>query len=401
MYNVIIIGGGASGFFAANLLLEQDPSTKILILEKTGKTLQKVKISGGGRCNVTHNEPNQTSFSKNYPRGQKFLKKALRVFGQQEMINWLNKNGVALKIEEDNRMFPVSNSSQTIIDCFSKVLNAKNCTLKTNQAIHSFEEKDAYVEVCTKQETYQTKNLILAAGSSKDVWELLASKNIKTIAPVPSLFTFKLQNHPMKELSGISLPNVQVKIAGTKLQNSGPWLITHQGMSGPAILKLSAFGARELHEKSYQFSIMINFTGLENWNEVAEGLQEAMRSQKLIANQSVFEIPKRLWHYFITKAEIPEHKKWAELSKKEVNKLTEELFQGTYEVLGKNTFKDEFVTAGGIDLSEIEPSSCRLKKLKNTYAIGEFLNIDGVTGGFNFQSCWTTAFLASKDVLSK
>lgn len=398
MYDVIIIGGGASGFFAANLLIEQNPKTKLLILEKTGKTLQKVKISGGGRCNVTHNEPNQTSFSKHYPRGQKFLKKSLRLFGQAEMIQWLNNNGVDLKTEDDNRMFPQSNSSQTIIDCFNKVLSHRNCELKLNQAITDFTENDHGVDITTKQGSFKTRKLILAAGSSKEVWNLLQSKSIAVTPPVPSLFTFKFKKHPLVDLAGISLPNAQVKIAGTKLQYTGPWLITHHGISGPAVLKLSAFGARVLAEKQYQFSVMINFTGLDKWDNVSMDLQEAMSSQKLISNQTLFDIPKRLWLYFITKCEIPENKKWSELSKKELNKLTEELFQGTYEVSGKNTFKDEFVTAGGIELHEIEQETCRIKKLKHTYSIGEFLNIDGITGGFNFQSCWTTAFLAAKAI---
>ena len=367
--------------------MDQNPDTKLLILEKTGKTLQKVKISGGGRCNVTHNETSPSAFAKNYPRGENFLKKNLKVFSQLDMINWLKNRNINLKIEQDNRMFPESNDSQTIVDCLSSVLRNKNCTLKINEGLEDFENKETEIVLTTKSNTYSTQKLVLASGSSEGLWKLLETKGLQTISRVPSLFSFKFLHHPMIDLAGVSLPKVSLRVQGTKLTSTGPWLITHQGISGPAVLKLSAFGARALNETQYQFDLAINFSNADTWEEVNQEIKVNQQSQKLIANQTMYEISKRLWSFLLHKSGIDENKKWSEINKKEANKLTEELFQGIYKVNGKNTFKDEFVTAGGLDLNEINTDTCQLKKFPNVYATGEFLNVDGVTGGFNFQNC--------------
>ena len=398
MHDVIIVGGGASGFFTANILLENDPSLKVLILEKTEKTLQKVKISGGGRCNVTHHEMNQTTFSKNYPRGEKILKKNLRSFGAQEMIQWLGSKGVETKTEEDGRMFPLSNSSQTIVDCLKNIINHKNCTLKTKCGLTEFTHLDDRISVETTSEKFSTKHLVFSAGSSKTLWKLLEQKGFKTVSSVPSLFTFNFKNHPLKGLEGISIPNAIVKITGQKIQYQGPLLITHKGASGPAILKLSAYGARILNDLSYNFNLLINFTGEEKEETVREAIAAFQASKKQIGNSPLFGLSKRLWERLVTKAGIPESKLCNELSKKEKNKLIEELYQGSYEVSGKNTFKDEFVTAGGIDLSEVNKQTYELTKFPHVYATGEFLNIDGITGGFNFQACWTSGYLVALDI---
>jgi predicted Rossmann fold flavoprotein len=399
-FDVVILGGGAAGFFCANVLMDALPQTSILILEKTNKTLQKVKISGGGRCNVTHNQPSPNLFAKNYPRGESLLKKTLITFGQKEMIEWLDKKGIQLKIEADHRIFPQSNDSQTIIDCFTNVLNHKNCQLHLLESILDFNIlADQSILVKTDKKEYKTQYLVFAGGSSESIWNLLEQKEIKTINRVPSLFTFKFVKHPMAHLSGISLPNVILKVKGEKLETSGPWLITHQGISGPVVLKMSAFGARVLHQKAYRFQVSINFSGLNTWDEVNLQISQQMQSAKLIGNGSLFDLPKRLWLYLLERAQVPDNKKWSELSKKEINKLTEEVYQGSYEVDGKNTFKEEFVTAGGISLDEVDRSNFGLNKLKNCYAIGEILDIDGVTGGFNFQNCWTSAYLAANHMI--
>jgi predicted Rossmann fold flavoprotein len=398
-YDTIIIGGGASGFFLANLICDANADKKVLILEKTGKTLQKVKISGGGRCNVTHNDASISSFAKNYPRGENFLKKGFKHFNQENMIQWLKAKGVELKTEGDNRMFPVSNDSQTIVDCLQNVLKNNKCTLKSNISLEDFEYKDDLITVKTKEQSFNTKNLVFAAGSSESLWQLLEKKGVQTVSRVPSLFSFKLAQHPMLELAGVSVPKVSIRIQGSKLQSTGPWLITHQGISGPAVLKLSAFGARVLAESQYKFDVVLNFSDKNSWDETNQDIYTAMQLHKQVGNHSLYGLPKRLWSFIIARAGVEEDKKWSEFSKKEANKLTEELFQGVYEANGKNTFKDEFVTAGGIDLSELNAENCQIKKLPNVYAVGEFLNIDGVTGGFNFQSCWTSAFLASKELI--
>ena len=401
IYTITIVGGGAAGFFAANLLLETLPEAKILIIEKSSKILQKVKISGGGRCNVTHHCFNPTEFSINYPRGAKFLKNSLRTFGAAEMIEWLKEHDVPTKIESDGRMFPSSNSSQTIVDCFSNVLKSTRVKLLTGQNFKKFEtEKDNYT-IETEKDKFKSKYIIIATGSSPNVWKYLKSKDLKIVSPVPSLFTFVLANHPLKGLEGISLENVSIKVIGKKLVNSGPWLITHQGISGPAVLKLSAFGARELSELNYQFQILINLTGLEKVEAVIEKLKEYLSSAKLIVNTPLFNISKRLWKRLVERAEIDQNKPWNELGKKGLNKLVEEIYQGTYHVIGKNTFKDEFVTAGGVDLSEINKKTAELIKHPRVYLAGECLNIDGVTGGFNFQAAWTTAYLVTQGILGK
>lgn len=401
MYDVIIVGGGASGFFTAHVLTELLPDNKVLILEKTDKILQKVKISGGGRCNVTHAEFNQTSFSKSYPRGEKILKKNLRSFGAEEMISWLANKGVKTKTEADGRMFPESNTSETIVNTLKSVLNHKTCALKKKTTFLDFTRDEEHYAVKTNDGELKCKHLVFSAGSSKQLWKLLENKGLKTVPSVPSLFTFSFRNHTLKGLEGISVEKAFVKIVGHKLQHSGPLLITHKGVSGPSVLKLSAYGARILNELNYDFSLLINFTGLEKEQEVRTEINNLSTSKKLISNATLFGLSKRLWERLIHKAGIPEDKSCNELSKKEKNKLFEELYQGEYKVSGKNTFKEEFVTAGGIDLSEINKQTYEMNKLPNVYATGEFLNIDGVTGGFNFQACWTSGYLVANSICAK
>jgi len=381
IYDVIIVGGGASGFFASNALLDNNPALKLLMLEKTDKLLQKVKISGGGRCNVTHHDYNPTSFSKSYPRGSKLLKKNLRTFGAEQMIEWLTSKGVATKVEGDGRMFPITNSSQTIIDCYLEVLDHQNFTLIKKCGLVDFQSHDDHLSVKTNQGSWHARHLILAGGSSKALWSLLEQKGIEVIPPTPSLFTFTLKDHPLQGLEGISIPNAL--------------LITHKGISGPAVLRLSAFGARELAEVNYVFEILINFTGLEKEEEVRSALDGLKVSKKRMLNSIHFGLSKRLWERILERANIPSDKPGLELSKKDLNKLITELYQGSYLVQGKNTFKEEFVTAGGVALSEIEKSTYEFKKLPKVYAIGELLDIDGVTGGFNFQGCWTGGWMVA------
>jgi predicted Rossmann fold flavoprotein len=326
------------------------------------------------------------------------LKKSLQKFGQGEMITWLEKKGVKLVVEPDGRMFPSSNSSEEIIQCFTRIQKNPNVNLLTNHSVESIENQEDEYLVAGQNFRFQAKNLVLATGISNEILGLLSGKGINLVPNVPSLFTFKIQPHDMKDLAGISMPSVGIKVLGTKLQNSGAWLVTHQGFSGPSVLKLSAYGARILEEKKYQFDIHLNFSNCQTWDQTNAIISSQSKSQKQVGNAPLFEIPKRLWLFLLEKSQIDSNKRWLDLGKKDFNRLTEELFQGNYHVNGKNTFKEEFVTAGGVDLSEIDTQTCMLRKLENCYAVGELLNVDGVTGGFNFQNCWTSAYLSAKSI---
>jgi len=399
-YDVIIVGGGAAGFFTAINIVENNPKIKVAILERGKEVLSKVRISGGGRCNVTHACFVPNDLVKFYPRGEKELRGPFHQFCSGDTIEWFEKHGVALKIEEDGRMFPVSNSSQTIIDCFLSATQKLGIDILTGQSVQSIFKGENYWKVATNHETFSCQNLVMTTGSNPKIWELLSNIGHTIVPPVPSLFTFNIKDKRIKDLMGVSAV-ASVKVKNSKLSASGPLLITHWGMSGPGILRLSAWGARELADKNYQFAIMVNWLNDTTEEEVEEKLKELKleHSKKAVSKKSPFEFPNRLWESLVFASEISEKTKWADLSKKQLQNLARQLTQGEFQVNGKSTFKEEFVTAGGIDLKEINFKTMESKLHENLYFAGEILNIDAITGGFNFQNAWTGGFLISESIV--
>lgn len=398
-YNIIVIGGGAAGFFTAINLAEKNPKLKIAILERGKEVLSKVRISGGGRCNVTHAcfEPNE--LVKFYPRGEKELRGPFHQFASGDTIEWFERHGVALKIEEDGRMFPESNSSQTIIDCFLKATQKLNIAILTGQSVQSIFKKDDFWKVETPNEQYLTEKLIMATGSNPKIWEMLQNFGHVVVSPVPSLFTFNIKDPRIKELPGVAA-QVTVSVKDSKLTSTGPLLITHWGMSGPAILKLSAWGARILHDKNYQFTIFVNWLNDVDPEEAEKILKDIKHenAKKAVTKKSPFEFPNRLWESIALAAGIENETKWADVSKIQLQNLVSQLTKASFQVNGKSTFKDEFVTAGGIDLKEINFKTMQSKLHDNLYFAGEIVNIDAITGGFNFQNAWTSGFIVANAI---
>ncbi|AWG21180.1 aminoacetone oxidase family FAD-binding enzyme [Flavobacterium faecale] len=399
-FDIIIVGGGAAGFFTAINIAEKNKKLKIAILERGKEVLSKVRISGGGRCNVTHAcfEPNE--LVKFYPRGEKELRGPFHQFCSGDTIEWFEKHGVALKIEEDGRMFPVSNSSQTIIDCFLQATQKLGISVLTGQSVQSIYNKEGLWQIESQNEKYLTEKLILATGSNPKVWEMLQNFGHAIVEPVPSLFTFNIKDSRIKELPGVSaLATVTVK--DTKLVSTGPLLITHWGMSGPAILKLSAWGARILHDKNYQFTVYVNWLNDLDTEDVEKVLKTLKQehAKKMVSKKSPFEITNRLWESLVLASGIQSETKWADLSKLQMQELGQQLIKGTFQVNGKSTFKEEFVTAGGINLKEINFKTMESKLHANLYFAGEIVNIDAITGGFNFQNAWTSGFILADNLV--
>mgnify|MGYP006203682683 FL=1 len=398
-YDIIIIGGGAAGFFTAINIVEKNPKLKVAILERGKNVLEKVRISGGGRCNVTHACFVPNDLVKFYPRGEKELKGPFHQFCSGDTIEWFEKHGVELKIEEDGRMFPVSNSSQTIIDCFLKAAQKLKIDVLTGHSVQELYQGENYWKISTNHEVFSCQKVVMATGSNPKMWELLQNLGHSIIEPVPSLFTFNIKDVRIKDLMGLSTV-ASVKVKKSKLQASGPLLITHWGMSGPGILRLSAWGARELADKKYQFSIQVNWLNETDFEEAIDLLKtiKEENSKKLVSKYAHFELPKRLWENLVKASGITEETKWADVNKKQLNTLAEQLTNGEFQVNGKSTFKEEFVTAGGIDLKEVNFKTMESKILSNVYFAGEILNIDAITGGFNFQNAWTGGFIVAENI---
>ncbi len=398
-FDIIIVGGGAAGFFTAINIVEKNPNLKVAILERGKEVLSKVRVSGGGRCNVTHAcfEPNE--LVKFYPRGEKELRGPFHQFCSGDTIEWFSNHGVALKIEEDGRMFPESNSSQTIIDCFLETSHRLGIEILTGQSVQSIFKKENYWKIETQNENYIAEKLILATGSNPKIWDLLHTFGHAIVTPVPSLFTFNIKDARIKELPGVAA-QVTVKVKDSKLAATGPLLITHWGMSGPAILKLSAWGARILHDRNYQFTIYINWLNDVETQDAEQLLKELKQqhAKKAVSKKSPFEFPNRLWESFVLASQIEAETKWADLSKIQLQNLAHQLTNASFQVNGKSTFKEEFVTAGGIDLKEINFKTMESKLHPNLYFAGEIVNIDAITGGFNFQNAWTSGFIVANAV---
>ena len=405
--NVAVIGGGAAGFFSAISVKTHHPEARVIIFEKTKKLLSKVKISGGGRCNVTHHCFEVNKLVKFYPRGEKSLRRAFNIFSTSDTIKWFEERGVLLKTESDGRMFPVTNSSQTIITCLMNEVSKLGIIIKIETPIKIISRKDTgyilnvdkKVQYAIKEEQYFDKVIIATGGTPrKDGYNWITDLGHKIKEPVPSLFTFNMPNETIKELMGVVINSVSVKIMDTKFKSTGPLLITHWGMSGPAILKLSAFGARILNEKKYQFKILVSWIG-ELSEQNARQLLDKMVSdypKKKVQNVNPFSLPGRFWIFLLKKLEIPTDMIWRNLGKKNMNRINHLLISDEYHVSGKTTFKEEFVTCGGISLQQVDIKTMQSKPCANLYFAGEILDIDGVTGGFNFQNAWTSGFIAGK-----
>ena len=396
-----VIGGGAAGFFAALSVKEHHPDHEVILFEKTSKVLSKVKVSGGGRCNVTHACSDIATLCEAYPRGGKKLKSLFYQFNTTDTIAWFESRGVAIKTEKDGRMFPVSDQSQSIIDCLVTEMTRLKVALELGHSITKIEQEDQHWKLqFADSESQNFDAVIIATGGSPKLkgFDWLSRLGHSIVPPIPSLFTFNMPSEPIKELMGLVVENARVKIKGTKIQAQGPLLITHWGMSGPAILKASSFGARELSERDYNFEIQINWVDQTNTELLFEQLQEfsQLHPQKGIGNQKAFALPNRLWSFLLEKTAIPTDRKWIEVGKKKFRQLAALLTQDSYQVAGKTTFKEEFVTCGGVDLSEIDLKTMQSKKLPNLYFAGEVIDVDAVTGGYNFQAAWSGGYCAGK-----
>lgn len=397
--DVVIIGGGAAGFFAAINIAEQNPNLKVAVLERGKDVLTKVKVSGGGRCNVTHAEFIPQELVPNYPRGEKELLGPFHKFMTGDTIEWFENRGVALKIEDDGRMFPVSNSSQTIIDCFLNEANKHQVEVLLNHSVKKISESDQAYKIETTQGHFITSKLVVATGSNPKIWNLLEDLGHTISKPVPSLFTFNIKDKRIHDIPGVVALNVDIKVVDTHLCSEGPLLITHWGMSAPSILKLSAFGALELAKRDYKFAIEINFIK-QNFNDCLDVLKTLKQdlSKKTVFKSTQFDLPKRLWHKLVLAANMTVDTRWADLNKQQLEALASQLTQAIFNVDGKSTFKEEFVTAGGINLKEINFKTFESKLYKNLYFAGEVINVDAVTGGFNFQNAWTSAFIVAQSI---
>lgn len=403
-YTLMVIGGGAAGIFAAIQFASLHPGERVVIFEAAAETLSKVRISGGGRCNVTHACFDPRELIQNYPRGSKELLGPFHKFGAAEMMSWLESKSVALKIESDGRVFPQSDKSESIIQCFQKELHqldvACHCRSRLNHMQFNPEYKQWKVQV--NEIWYSARFVFLATGSDSRTWNLLQELGHKIVSPVPSLFSMNIADPELQKLTGLSVPNARVQEKSTKINANGPLLITHWGLSGPAILKLSSRAARELADLNYQFEISVQWIP-ESLEQVRSALEHFKNShpQKKIQGSTLFDLPLRLWQYLLKFSEINSERSWHELNKQHIEKLCGVICGQSLKVTGKTRFKEEFVTAGGIDLSEMDFRSFSSKKWEGLYMAGEMLNIDALTGGFNFQAAWTGAYLAAQAMSEK
>lgn len=421
MFDLIIVGGGAAGFYAAIQVAERAPDLKIAIFERGKTVLSKVKISGGGRCNVTHGEFVPKDLAANYPRGEKELLGPFHAYAPMDVMAFFEERGVPLKVEEDGRVFPKSDSSQSIIDCLVGEADRLGVTVLRNSSVKDINKTEEGWQVTTMNKHYQSKKLLLATGSNPKIWKLLEKLGHQVVPPVPSLFTFNVSDNRIKGIQGLSTYasvevlakkvfhtdkkslNLKSKLdQNTFLYAEGPVLITHWGLSGPAILKLSAWGANILNDYNYSFRILVNWLPEYTTESMEASLREVkeVEARKTVMRTNVTELPKRLWKRLAEAAQIGPEKRWGDISKMELRALAEQLTASSFKVEGKSTFKEEFVTAGGVDLKEINFKTFESKLHPDLYFAGEIINVDAITGGFNFQNAWTGAYIAAQAITS-
>ena len=404
VFDLIIIGGGAAGFFGAIQAAEMRPDLKILILEKSNKLLSKVRISGGGRCNVTHNCFEPTELSHHYPRGQKVLKSLFRKYQATDVVRWFEQQGVKLKAEADGRMFPVTDNSATIIDCFLREAKKHQIKIEINTGVTEIKITSTGFSIFCDDKKFTGKKVLVAIGGhpNASAYSFLRSTGHSTLPPIPSLFTLNDSQKQFKDLMGVSVSKGVVRIAGAKFFQEGPILITHWGLSGPAVIKLSAWAAEYFYQHRYEATVLVGWIPETREEVVRQFLidYKSKNGKRKIYSYPLYELPQRLWVRLCELAEIDPEKIWGELANKNLNKLLELLIRCPFQIKGKTTFKEEFVTCGGVDLQEIDPETMESKKVKNLFFAGEVLNIDGETGGFNFQAAWTTSYVAAKQIAS-
>jgi len=399
----VVIGGGAAGFFGAVSIARYNPDAEVILLERSHKLLSKVKVSGGGRCNVTNAETNISTLLKNYPRGAKELRTVFNSFSTNDTVRFFEERGVPLKAENDGRVFPVSDQSQSIIDCLVKEARKLDVKILTDVHVKALrKEKDQFELTIKSGEKILCDKVLIATGGfhNPESYAWLQTIGHSVIKPVPSLFTFNIPDFRLDGLQGLSVGNVSVRVNGIKQSQEGSILITHWGLSGPSVIKLSAWLARRLHELNYSFSVVVNWLPQYNEETFREYLSALKKenNKKVFSSSALFNLPRRLWERFVALAQIDPDMRWHDLSKKQINVLTQEVVNGTYAVNGKTTFKEEFVTAGGVRLKEIDMHTMESKVEPGLYFAGEILDIDGVTGGFNFQAAWSTGFVAGKHI---
>lgn len=396
---VIVVGGGAAGFFAAIHARINHPGADVLLLEKSNKLLSKVRISGGGRCNVTHNQLNIRKLATNYPRGGRFLRKVFERFGVKDTVDWYEQRGVPLKAEADGRMFPASDDSASIAACLMREAGQLRVGIKMGCGVERIDQAaQGGFTVHFGNQALQADRVIVTTGGhpKPEGYAWLGVLGHAIIQPVASLFTFNMPGEPVRGLMGVVANPVRARIAGTRLESTGPLLITHWGMSGPAILKLSAWGAREVQAMGYRFTLQLNWLGGLPEDRVHASLVDEALGRKLARNADPFGLPHRLWDFLLAKGGVEADRPWGQVGKKERNRLVDLLTNDRYPVSGKTTFKEEFVTAGGVSLEEVDPRTMQSRKVPGLYFAGEVLDIDGVTGGFNFQAAWSTGFIAGQ-----
>lgn len=398
---IAIIGAGAAGCFAAANISYQ-PGREVAIFEKMGKALQKVKVSGGGRCNVTHQLFDIPELLKKYPRGKNFLKKTLHHFTPADTISWFEEHGVQLKAEADGRMFPVTDDSQTIIDAIWQALQRNKTTVHYHKAVERIERRKDGLRIFFADKTdYDADKVLVACGGfpKKEQYRWLLEPGHSIQEPVPSLFTFNLPKHPITSLMGVAVADAHVRIMHTKISESGPVLITHWGLSGPAILRASAWGAREIADLNYHFKVRICWLGNVSEQELKEWIEAKRKYEggSFVNDRNEWNLPKRLWEFLLLEAGIKDKLRWGDMKANQQYALTELLLRHTFEVQGKTTYKEEFVTSGGIALSEINPETMESKLVPGLYFAGEILNVDGITGGFNFQHAWSSGWLFARN----
>lgn len=399
MKRIAIIGGGAAGFFTAINLAERKPDYEITIYEASNKLLSKVLVSGGGRCNVTNKCADPVELSKNYPRGSEFLVDIFKRFNTVDTRAWFTDRKVKLKIEEDGRVFPVTDSSQTIYNCLYDTAVRNGVTIRCSHRLKQIVRNDHLWSLNFGHCKVEADTVIFCTGSSVKIWELIQDLGIHINTPVPSLFTLTTENAAFKELSGISVNNVELRVKGIPVQ-SGPILLTHKGLSGPSVLRLSSWGAHKLNECDYKFTVEIDWIPQVESSMLIESMTELQQSdpKARVIHFKGHGLPKRLYLLLVDQANIQEYTNWAEMGKKGIARLIASLKRTEMTVVGKNTFKEEFVTAGGVDLNEIDPSTMSSKQFPNLFFSGEVLDIDAITGGFNFQAAWSTAYIISQSV---
>ncbi|MCC6463576.1 MAG: NAD(P)/FAD-dependent oxidoreductase [Saprospiraceae bacterium] len=397
--NIVIIGGGAAGFFAAIAAAEANPAARVCILERGSSVLQKVKVSGGGRCNVTHACPDARELVRHYPRGSRELLAPFLRFGTTDTVQWFEQRGVRLKTEADGRMFPTTDDSQTIVDCLTNAAKRAGVTLRTSARVERIAPAGHGWHVhLGREEVLHADRVLIATGSSEAIWTMLEQLGHRIVAPAPSLFTFNTKDPRLRELAGLSVPDATVSVAGSRLSARGPVLVTHWGLSGPAILRLSAWGARELQAQHYKFAIRINWLGEQPEADILAALTGLKTGigRKQVAAHAQWGIPQRLWERLVAAAGLAPESRWADLGKPALQKLATELGASAFSINGKSTFKEEFVTAGGVDLREVQFKTFESKRHPGLFFAGEVLDIDAITGGFNFQAAWTGGWIAGQ-----